>query len=317
MKLIYAQFPGYIEDSYFDIYKCNNCNTHFILTQEDLSEIYEKIYSVNSLPGYDRYFNYAQKIKDVEDPLKYLAYEEATYFPVYDYLKNKKKLKILEVGCGYGYLSYAIKKSGMDITGIDISGEAINYARSNFGNFYTQSNIENLDPAKNKYDVIIATELIEHLIDPNEFLKKCRELLKDEGVILLTTPDKDYYPSNHIWNTDRPPVHITWLTHRAFYSLAQANSMKITYTSFKKYFPSYENRLIKFIRTRKDNPGVAKFTSEGNPLPQKNQEDFSPFHNFVSFILHKFFLIRFPSNLIYNLISGNEKTMGIILRNED
>ena len=317
VKIIYTQFPGYIEDTFFDIYECNNCKSHFILSPENLSDIYEKIYSVNSLPGYDRYFNYARKIKNVADPLKYLAYEEAVYFPVYDYLRRKKgKLKILEIGCGYGYLTYAIKKRGMDILGIDISGEAIKYAQTHFGDFYLKSDLESLDCKEEKFDLIIATELIEHLPHPNRFLTKCKELLDEKGLILLTTPSKEYYPSNHIWNTDRPPVHVTWFTHYAFENMALANSMKIVYADFSKYYPPNENRLIKYLRTRKENPGVTKLSKKGTPLLMDQPKEKSLPHKLFAGILHRFFLIRFPCNMIYNFISGKENTMGIILYKE-
>ncbi len=313
VRVIYSSFPGYVENSFYDIYKCESCRTHFILTQDNLSSLYEKIYALNSVPGYDRYFKYAQTIKKISDPLKYLAYQESTYFPVYEYLKNKKKLKILEVGCGLGYLTYALNKKGMDIIGIDISGEAIEYASANFGDFFKKSDIESFGFNDNKFDVVIATELIEHLKDPFDFIKKCQKHLTESGVILLTTPNKDYYPANHIWNTDRPPVHISWLTHKAFNYIAQKCSMKVNYSNFRGYNPSYENRLFKFIRTRKDNPGVTNLTVEGIP---KAQEKSSALHRFLLMVVHKFFLIRFPSNLIYNLFLGEEKTLGVILQKE-
>ena len=99
------------------------------------------------------------------------------------------------MGCGYGYLSYALHKSGFNVQAIDIAKDAINYARNNFGDYYFNMNINDYSKHTNeKFDLIIATEVIEHLEDPNDFLDTCISLLKQEGNILLTTPDKDYSP---------------------------------------------------------------------------------------------------------------------------
>ncbi len=96
-SLIYMNYPGYIEGSFLDIYKCHNCNSHFIITTNNIKEIYDLIYSDTSTRGYDRYYNYAKIIKKIDEPLKYLAFTESTYYPVYKFVKNKTNLNILEI----------------------------------------------------------------------------------------------------------------------------------------------------------------------------------------------------------------------------
>lgn len=128
-KLIFSKFPGYIENTYYKIYQCDSCNSQFINTNNINLNIYDKIYSNINFPGYDRYLEFAKKIKLKKDPLHYLASQEEIYFACEFFLKNKPKQKILEIGCGYGYLTYALNKEGHNTTGIDISKKAIQFAK--------------------------------------------------------------------------------------------------------------------------------------------------------------------------------------------
>lgn len=311
-KIIYNNYPGYIEGSVFDIHKCNSCDTHFIIPEKDIKYIYDKIYSNTNTSGYDRYYNYAQTIKKINDPLKYLAYNESTYFPVYEFLRNKKNLKILEVGCGYGYLSYSLNKAGFNVKAIDIAEKAIQFAKENLGNFYYQMNINEFsNQANEKFDLIIATEVIEHLEDPNDFIENCIRLLDENGHILVTTPNKDYSKPNAIWQTDLPPVHIYWIGLKGIKRFAERHKLEIKVQDFSNYNSSYENRLVKYFVSRKESIGIPILTKEGTALIKSSS---SFLHNKISQIVHKTKFIRSFSNHIFNLFDGREITLGVILK---
>ena len=120
---IYESFPSYVENTFYDIYKCNSCETQFILGENTPSKLYEAIYGLDNTTAYQRYKNYAKVVQEVLNPLKFLSEQELAYYAVYEYLKTVKKtsiksLKILEIGSGMGYLTYSLNKSGYCTLGI-------------------------------------------------------------------------------------------------------------------------------------------------------------------------------------------------------
>lgn len=313
-KVIYNNYPGYIEDNFYDIYSCQDCDSQFVIINEDTNKIYDIIYSSGNSFDYDRYYKYAQLIKSKKKPLEFLAYNESTYYPVYKFLKAKKNLKILEVGCGYGYLSYALNSRGFKVTGIDISAKAVEFALRNFENKFLNTDIEGIAKLiDDKFDLIIATEVIEHLSNPNAFLEKCIEMLNNNGNILLTTPNKDYSPKNRIWQTDLPPVHISWINKKGMGILAQNHNLQPFFTNFSKYYSKSENKIVKYLLTRKSVISKAKLNKEGIPNPNI-KKNLSKLHKWVAFLLHRISLFRNTSNFIYNIISGEDNKLGVILQ---
>tara|TARA_Y100000310_G_scaffold325133_1_gene388141 strand:- start:4287 stop:5030 length:744 start_codon:yes stop_codon:yes gene_type:complete len=218
---IYSKFPGYVEGTHYDIFNCVTCDTQFIPARHLNMKIYDLIYSQKNSGDYSRYFRYVQEVKNHKNPLKFLSQEEPTFYPIYQLLKkNKAKLKILEVGCGCGYLTYALNQMGHHTIGIDVSKTAIEYAKSQFGNNFYLTSLEKFNKSE-KFDLIIATEVIEHLDDSMEFISLCINLLNQGGKIVLTTPNKDYAPKKAIWHTALPLVHTLWFSKNSFRFIAK------------------------------------------------------------------------------------------------
>ena len=113
-------------------------------------------------------------------------------------LGNKKNplqnIKILDVGCGGGLLSEPMCRLGAEVTGIDASDKNINIAKlhskkNNLKINYICSSPEKLN-IKDKFDVILNMEIVEHVEDVNFFLKSCGNLLKKDGIMFIATLNK-------------------------------------------------------------------------------------------------------------------------------
>ena len=105
--------------------------------------------------------------------------------------------KILDVGCSQGIVPILLGRGGFEVTGIDISAEAIQYANESLihENFSTQKNIRffygdflQLPFEANAYDTIILTEFLEHVDHPEAFVDKSSICLKDNGRVIVTVP---------------------------------------------------------------------------------------------------------------------------------
>ena len=112
-----------------------------------------------------------------------------------DYNKTPlKNIKILDVGCGGGLLSEPMCRLGAKVTGIDASDKNIKVAKlhskkNNLQIDYFCSSPEKFN-AKDKFDVILNMEIVEHVEDINFFLKSCSKLLKKDGIMFVATLNK-------------------------------------------------------------------------------------------------------------------------------
>jgi len=105
-----------------------------------------------------------------------------------------KNLRILDVGCGGGLLSEPMCKLGANVTGIDASQKNINVAklhskRNDLRINYFCSSPEKFK-VKEKFDVILNMEIVEHVEDVNFFLNSCSKLLKKNGIMFIATLNK-------------------------------------------------------------------------------------------------------------------------------
>jgi len=266
-KQVYKNFPGYIQGQSFDIFACQDCSTQFIDTRNLETRVYDLIYQNNNVPGYDRYEVYANQVKEKENPLAYLASRESMYYPVQALLntQNKESLRILEVGCGRGYLTYSLRKMGHDAVGIDISQKVIDVARDRFGEYFYASSLEDFAPEE-KFDLVIATELIEHVVDPVGLIQACVPLLDIDGQILVTTPNRDAAPKDAVWRTDLPPVHTVWLGKQSFVKIANASNLEMDFFDFSPYIGKRENKLMRYILLNKNNLPLPILDIDGNVL---------------------------------------------------
>jgi SAM-dependent methyltransferase len=142
----------------------------------------------------------------------------------------------LEIGSGLGYTTHALATAGFDAHGVDLSHEAVGHAVRRFGNRYRQGDAMQIArQEQGRWDALIATELIEHLVDPVAFVAGIRPLLKPGGRIVLTTPDKDIYQPGTLWQSDPPPVHLWWFGEASMRKLAERVGMSMQRIDFSDY----------------------------------------------------------------------------------
>ncbi|MBI2707741.1 MAG: bifunctional 2-polyprenyl-6-hydroxyphenol methylase/3-demethylubiquinol 3-O-methyltransferase UbiG [Proteobacteria bacterium] len=112
-----------------------------------------------------------------------------------DSLKPFHGLRILDVGCGGGILCEPLARLGAEVTGIDPLEENIALAKAHakamdLSITYLSHTIEELPQNLSSFDVIIASEIIEHVKDQDGFLKACVDRLSPDGGLVVTTFNK-------------------------------------------------------------------------------------------------------------------------------
>lgn len=107
---------------------------------------------------------------------------------------NLKNKKVLDVGCATGYLGKKLEKNGAQVTGIDISNAALKRAREVLSFVKVVDLNDGKLPFNDKtFDLIVASEVIEHLFKPLIILKEFKRVLRDEGRLIITTPNLLYW----------------------------------------------------------------------------------------------------------------------------
>jgi 2-polyprenyl-3-methyl-5-hydroxy-6-metoxy-1,4-benzoquinol methylase len=106
-------------------------------------------------------------------------------------------VRVLDVGCGNGYVAGKFLERGCTVTGVDLSRSGIELARKTCpqGRFEILAADNNLLRNLNEkpFDVIISTEVVEHLYSPRDYARGCFEALKPGGRFLCSTPYHGYW----------------------------------------------------------------------------------------------------------------------------
>lgn len=238
-----GEIEGYRADTYFDVMRCNACESNFVLPCEPDDKVYEAIYkNVAVVPGYSRYLHYARQILKEKDPLNYLMNCEDCYWGIAQTVLaeiNSKKTKSLiwEVGCGQGYLTYALVRAGFNAIGLDVSKTAVTLARQRYGNYYFCEEAKTFFMRTNERpSIIILSEVVEHLQDPVSFLTELMSYLQPDGAIIITTPNKDTCQTGVIWDTELPPVHLWWFTAKGLESIGKRLACRTVFTNFDEFY---------------------------------------------------------------------------------
>ena len=117
--------------------------------------------------------------------------------------------RALEIGCGHGAFVALLRELGFDAIGVDLSGWVVEFARKTFGVSVLQGTLETLD-LEPGFTCVAAFDVLEHLVDPLETMRRCRRLLAPNGVVLLQTPC--YRGEDHDWPMFQKDEHIYLFT---------------------------------------------------------------------------------------------------------
>jgi 2-polyprenyl-3-methyl-5-hydroxy-6-metoxy-1,4-benzoquinol methylase len=135
-------------------------------------------YFIDKLPSFD-------KMLQMPYPVRFEFFAR--------YIKDNDR--ILDIGCQFGYFAYYIsKKQNIRYYGIDISQVAIDDAIKNTANCtgiaeFKLGDVEDkIDYNDEQFDVVVSSQVLEHLKDPQKLLDEMFRLCKPDGVIIVSTP---------------------------------------------------------------------------------------------------------------------------------
>ena len=158
-------------------------------------------------------------------------------------------LKILDVGCGRGWLANKLTPYGL-VTGIDPVPGVIEYARSLYKaiDFRCQNPNQLLREAGNgKFDVIVCSEVLEHVYLKKKFIKILRKLVKTNGYIIISTPRLELQ-EKWIENQSKPSQPIErWISTESLTKLFRDTNLEIISRNTAYIDQIYQIYLVKKI----------------------------------------------------------------------
>lgn len=169
---------------YSNLRQCLNCQLAFIHpkpTQTEIKKLYNQDYFNNPQSHRCGYENY-QKDKELIIKTSYLRLNQIEKY-------KPDKGKLLDVGCAMGFFLEAAQERGWDIYGIDVSPAATSVVKKQLDGRVFTGTLEEIPFPRHNLDVITMWDVIEHVSDPKKLLQQARILLKNDGVLVLTTPN--------------------------------------------------------------------------------------------------------------------------------
>lgn len=120
------------------------------------------------------------------------------------YCFDSNRRNIMDFGCGIGSMGIVLAKNRFNVTLADVSANVLEYAKYRFKNRNLAGEFLNLSDStlpNEKYDVVISTDVFEHLDDPYSCLKQIYMSLKNNGILLFNI--------TQMYDKDTHPMHIT------------------------------------------------------------------------------------------------------------
>ena len=128
----------------------------------------------------------------------------------FEYAKSfiAKSNSVLEIGSGNGY--FANKLATKDYVGLEYNDEAIENAKKNGVTLIKQSVEDFVKNQSKTYDIVCSFHVLEHVTNPFEFIKSSIDLLKPNGLLIISVPNNDSKLTNNLNHVlNMPPHHIS------------------------------------------------------------------------------------------------------------
>ncbi|RZK11205.1 MAG: class I SAM-dependent methyltransferase [Flavobacterium sp.] len=226
------------------IVECESCKFVHVnprLEKKELLKIYSSNYFDNKEVGYYHYTE--NEILRKENFRKWV-------YDALPFLNHSKPTQALDVGCAAGYCLEVFKELNWKAFGIELDkGLADSLRKREFEIF--DSPLVNATTTE-KFDFICLFDVLEHLTDLAENMKKLLSILKEDGIIVLVTPNYGSWQRKLFgkkWFQFKPIEHINYFDRRSLQKLVTENGFEIVQTKSSGQFCDIaflENRIRKY-----------------------------------------------------------------------
>lgn len=237
---------------------CKNCGHiyNFLFPSEirALKKYYDKEYAPLNLSSPDK----SSDRPGSENPFTIKRYTRL-FNLISPYIK--KDFRILDIGCAAGgFLHFLSKKGFTKLSGIDISQKYVDFAKRKGDYNVKIGSAESIPFSKNSFNLLIADQVIEHLVCPLSAFKEAKKVLVNGGLFFISTPDAARYNKlfffDFYWFLLREHIqhfdifHLKMLAEKEGFKLLKVHKDEISVMSKKMRLPII-NAIFRLTAKRK------------------------------------------------------------------
>lgn len=144
--------------------------------------------------------------------------------------KRIKKGRMLDIGASVGHFMSVAKEHGWDVSGIEISADAVEMAKQRYRLDIQIGTIDDINIEKGLFDVVTLWHVFEHFPDPLSPLRKIYDCVRDGGLLVMELPNiesKEAKSDITKWSFLMPDEHIHHYTPKAISILLETNGFKV------------------------------------------------------------------------------------------
>ncbi len=233
-KCIVCKNTKHFHKQYIILTKCLKCSHIFYdkkLNYKDLQKIYSNDYFFGQ-----EYINYINDRKQVEKNANIRINS------IKKYVKNIKTKNLLEIGSAFGFFLNVAKRKFRNLEGYEINSDAVDYARDYFKLQIYKENFITKEFKNKKYDIFCLFDVIEHLNNPDQYIKKIYEISSKDSYIFITTGDIDSFTAKIFgknWRLIHPPSHVHYFSKKTIEILLNNNGYDVISNKYIGYYRNF------------------------------------------------------------------------------
>ncbi|MGY3087530.1 2-polyprenyl-3-methyl-5-hydroxy-6-metoxy-1,4-benzoquinol methylase [Hymenobacter sp. UYAg731] len=204
-------------------------------TPAELRDYYAKRYYQENLTTYQPEYP-AEELEHIEGKLRLRHW-------VLEQLRDAKGPgSFLDIGCGEGWALDYFQRQHWEVLGLDFSSFSVEKFHPRLreklrtGDLYEE--VQKLVATGQQFDVLWLDNVLEHVLEPADLLRQCRQLIKLDGVLVVDVPNDFSALQQHLLDTgqiDRPfwvvlPDHLSYFTQPGLRNLAEATNWYVAKT---------------------------------------------------------------------------------------
>ena len=171
-----------------DVVKCNGCGLVYVQLYENADAAPKMVYSADYFKDRGEYFLHVSD-KEVEEMDG--SHIDSFRDGLNRLKKQEKSGTLLDVGCAVGVFLSMAEKEGWGVSGVDVSEYAVSRARKRCSGDIRAGELDDVHFPDASFDVITMWDVVEHFPHPSEALREAHRILKDDGMILMDTPNEE------------------------------------------------------------------------------------------------------------------------------
>jgi SAM-dependent methyltransferase len=167
---------------------------------------------------------------------------------------------VLDIGAAAGFTLRGFGDAGWKCHGIEPNQSMARYARQRYGISVESTSLESWKTDQS-FDLVTMLQVLPHLADPRQALQKCSQVLRDRGLLLVETWDRDSWMAQlagRHWHVRNPPSVLHWFSSSGLIQLARSAGLEpVAQGSLVRWIDAAHAKAV--LRHRSGGSGVYRF----------------------------------------------------------